>query len=388
MLHLPDVAVPADELSVSLRPATPESLADAWQALEARAEPSFFQSWGWIGCWLDCLPPDLSPEVAEVRWRGGIVGLGILVRRTLMRRGVVRSRTLLLHQTGDEALDDIYVEHNGLLCDRQFTAAAEQRLVDWLVERDHDWDELHLPGVPSRWAALAKARGLHVWVRTAHFCRQLDLRGIRARGGDLFVGLSRNSRYQLRRAERVAERSGPLRIVEAADPAEAQVFFDGLKTLHIASWRRRGRRHAFSHPFFEQFHRALIDSRFGAGEIQLLKATAGTAVVGYLYNFRYRGHVYAYQSGFADADEPHAKPGLVTHALAIRHNLDQGAHTYDFLAGDNRLKLSLADRVSELVWLTLQRERLPLVFERGLRSLKHRFLPRQRNQGVAGRNDE
>lgn len=383
MLHLPDVAVPADELSVDLRPADPATLAPEWLALEERAEPSFFQSWGWIGSWLDCLPPELWPEVVEVRWRGTVIGLGLLVRRLLVRRGVMRTRTLLLHQAGDVALDSIYIEHNGLLSDRQMTAAVEQRVVDWLVERDHDWDELQVSGVPARWAALATAGGLHVWVRAAQPCRQRDLRRVAAAGGDLAACLSRNTRYQLRRAQRLAERAGPLRLRQAATVGEAHAFFDVLKALHIASWQRRGRPHAFTHAFFEQFHRNLIDARFAAGEIQLLQIGAGGEALAYLYNFSHRGHVYAYQSGFAAAADRHAKPGLVAHALAIEHCLDQGAHTYDFLAGDNQLKLSLADQVSELVWLTLQRHRLPLRLERGLRDLKSRLgSRRQRNQGL------
>ncbi len=383
MLHLPDVAVPADELSVDLRPADPASLAPEWLALEWRAEPSFFQSWGWIGCWLDCLPPQLWPEVVEVRWRGAVIGLGLFVRRVLMRRGLVRTRTLLLHQAGDAALDSIYIEHNGLLTDRQVTAAAEQRVVDWLVERDHDWDELQVSGVPARWAALATAADLHVWVRAAQACHQLDLRRVAAAGGGLAACLSRNTRYQLRRALHVAERSGPPRLRQAVTVAEAHAFFDAMKALHIASWQRRGRAHAFTHAFFEQFHRTLIDARFATGEIQLLQIMAGEEALGYLYNFSHRGHVYAYQSGFAAAENRHAKPGLVAHALAIEHCLGQGAHTYDFLAGDNQLKLSLADQASELVWLTLQRQRLPLRLERRLRHLKNRIdRELQRKQGL------
>lgn len=371
MLHLPDVAVPMDELSVSLRPA--EGVGEAWTALERRAHGSFFQSWGWIGCWLDRLPGDIEPELIEVRWRGAVVALGILVRRTMARRGILRSRTLFLHATGDADLDSICVEHNGLLCDQQVLAAAEQRVVDWLVERDARWDELHLPGVPARWGALAAARGLPVWLRAVQPSYELDLKAVRAHPEGLPGRLSRNTRYQLRRAERRLGEAGPLCLDQARSAGEAHAFFDGLKALHVASWQRRGRPHAFSRPFFEGFHRALIDRRFDCGEIQLLRASAGGAPFGYLYNFRYGGRIYAYQSGFVQDDDPHAKPGLVTHALAAARAAAEGADVYDFLAGDNQLKRSLSDRTGEMLWLNLQRDRLPLRLERSLRDLKRRL---------------
>ena len=66
--------------------------------------------------------------------------------------------------------------------------------------------------------------------------------------------------------------------------------------------------------FFEPFHRLLIERSFSEGGIQLLRACAGEQVVGYLYNFRLGNRVYAYQSGFDDADR-RERPGIVTHAL-------------------------------------------------------------------------
>ena len=120
------------------------------------------------------------------------------------------------------------------------------------------------------------------------------------------------------------EAPGPLGLSEAATEAEAQRFFAAMKVLHCASWERRGKAHAFTHGFFEPFHRLLIERSFAAGAIQLLKARAGDRVIGYLYNFRLGNRVYAYQSGFADADR-RERPGIVTHALAIRHAFRSGA---------------------------------------------------------------
>jgi CelD/BcsL family acetyltransferase involved in cellulose biosynthesis len=146
--------------------------------------------------------------------------------------------------------------------------------------------------------------------------------------------------------------------------------------LHCASWERRSRAHAFTHTFFEPFHRLLIERSFPEDGVQLLKASAGDRVIGYLYNFRLGTRIYAYQSGFADADR-RERPGVVTHALAIRHAFRSGADVYDLMAGRNRLKESLATRCEPMWWQTFQQPRLAFRLEHLGRRLKHALDPQK-----------
>src|SRR5262249_41786063 len=194
--------------------------------------------------------------------------------------------------------------------------------------------------------------------------------------GELDSVLSANARQQLRRALRQFERAGPLRLKEATTTREALDFFAGLKILHCASWARRGRAHAFNHAFFEPFHRLLIERSFAAGGVQLLESSAGDRAIGYLYNFRLGTRVYAYQSGFADADR-RERPGIVTHALAIRHAFRSGAGIYDLMAGRNRLKESLATCCEPMWWQTFQQPRLAFRLEHVGRRLKRALDPQK-----------
>jgi CelD/BcsL family acetyltransferase involved in cellulose biosynthesis len=58
-----------------------------------------------------------------------------------------------------------------------------------------------------------------------------------------------------------------------------------------------------------------------------------------------------YQSGFAyDDRQAHAKPGLTCHARAIQGALNQAIASYDFLAGEDRYKRSLADSIHQQIW--------------------------------------
>ncbi|MFL5257239.1 MAG: GNAT family N-acetyltransferase [Rhodopila sp.] len=60
----------------------------------------------------------------------------------------------------------------------------------------------------------------------------------------------------------------------------------------------------------------------------------------------------AYQSGFVYRDDDNqAKPGLTCHLAAILDALNRGMDIYDFLAGDDRYKRSLADQSHPQFWV-------------------------------------
>jgi CelD/BcsL family acetyltransferase involved in cellulose biosynthesis len=170
--------------------------------------------------------------------------------------------------------------------------------------------------------------------------------------GGVEGALSRNSRQQLRRAMRAYGSDGSLTLEVASTPDQALRYFEALKALHIRSWTRRDKPHAFRHAFFETFHRALIVRGLADGSVRLIRVSAGGNPIGYLYNFRSGGTEYAYQSGFDDSD-PDLRPGYVCHALAIEAAAAAGTKTYDFLAGANRLKQSFANENYLMSWMTL-----------------------------------
>src|ERR1700752_1466009 len=89
-----------------------EAVEAAWRALEAEADPSFFQSWTWVGC------------LAEERFRCPVLLSATRDQRTVglallnCTPGSLGSERLWLNESGDPTLDAVYTEHNGLLLAR------------------------------------------------------------------------------------------------------------------------------------------------------------------------------------------------------------------------------------------------------------------------------
>jgi CelD/BcsL family acetyltransferase involved in cellulose biosynthesis len=366
----------ADGIRARLEPvADRERLGDLWRALEPKTDASFFQSWGWIGCWLHHVPPDRQPRVAIATRSGRIVGLGVFVPCRERARRIVAARALRLHESGDPELDGLCIEHNGVLADRAHVAAVWAAILAALV-RERGWDELVLGGLAGHTAAAcieaARSLDLGIVVRQQRSSARLDLEGLRRSGRAFAEVLSRNTRQQLARSRRLYEAIGPIRLRTAQSEEEALDMLDRLKVWHQRTWQRRGRPGCFASPAFEAFHRDLIRERFGHGEIRLLCASAGECPLGFLYNFAKGNRTYAYQSGFDYATDGRLKPGLVSHALAIEQALRDGFAVYDFMAGENRLKASFASDRDDMVWLALQRRSARTWLDRRVAALKAR----------------
>lgn len=338
-------------VEVTLSPVGDLSVVEAeWRELEARAEAPFFRSWTWVGCL--AAERFTDPFLARAVRRGRLVGLALF-----NRHGRRWHRRLALGESGDRRLDSPFVEHNGPLL-----AAGEGRATEAAMIRA----ALAVPGIgglrlsgvnPSLIAAAREAGAVlpGLQERRAPF---VGLDALRSGGVAYLDALSANTRQQLRRSNRRYAAEGPLAIERAGDVPEALGWLEGLIALHGAAWRARGQPGAFAEPFMTRFHQALIAHGVPRGEVDLLRATAGSHTIGFLYNFRFRGHVCAYQSGFDYAvPDPHAKPGLTSHHLAIERALAAGDHSYDFLGGDDRYKRSLATDTAALVWAEAARPR-------------------------------
>lgn len=317
------------------------ALAALWRELETRtAGPNFFRGWSWAGC-LAAERFDAPVLLHLSDESGSPQGLALFN---------LRQGQLVLGDSGDPARDTPFTEDSGpLLADAAPPDALKTLFAAaWRVP---GMRRLVLRGVAPEVIGAAGGIALRRQDRAAPY---IDLLALRGTGQGYLDSLSANTRQQIRRAMRAAAASGPLGCTPAETLAEAEAALEELITLHQADWQARGKPGAFAAPFMRRFHAALLREAFPRGEIELLRVSAGPRLLGCLYNFRHRGRVYAYQSGFDRAGAGrHEKPGLVCHALAIEAALARGDAAYDFLAGEGRYKSSLANATRTLVWAEL-----------------------------------
>jgi len=336
-------------------------LAAEWIELEQRADGNFFLSWRWIGSWLRAT--GARPLLVKAADNGTILALG-LITPCHRKRHFLSVNQLCLHETGVAEFDALTIEYNNFLIARAAPADTLIEILRALQSREPGWDEILLSGIELPVASMARAAGLHVETDRISPVFGVDLS---AQAGQ--DALSPNLRAQIRQSRAFAERSGPLSLEPARGSGQALEFFEKMAAFHTSYWQGRKKPGAFATDFSRSFHHELIASQSVLADVELLQLTAGSQVLGYLYNFLYAGRVYSYQSGFSYGDDNRHRPGLIAHVMAIERAKSSGLLVYDFLAGDAHYKARLGTRTGNMQWCRAQRDRPGLMAERTLRRL-------------------
>lgn len=326
--------------------------------LQEVSECSYFQSWGWIGTWLREVINDLEPELVRVWDRNELIALGVFVKSMVLRGGFLRSGKLFLNEA-PVSNRNMVIEYNGLLVKSGHEQGVYKAVIYHLRYAGEDWDELYLSLIRKTVTDtfmdqlddefyLSTDREVESW--------QFNSSGLQPGLDNLLSTLSKNRRYQVRKALRVYEVDDKVYVRESDSVDEALEYFQGLKRLHTARWTAKGKPGSFANTTWETFHRALIKDRFSLGEIQLLEIGTLKTVIGYIYSFVWRGRVYVLQTGFNMEIPKGGQPGYVSHIKAIIYNQKKGNQVYDLLSEDSGYKSILCNQSETLVSVSLKRK--------------------------------
>lgn len=335
-----------------------------WQDLQGRSGCRYFQSWGWISCWLQEI--GLEQQITLVRVHQGdlLVGLGLFVSAEFVRRKMIRCKVVFLNEY-PLAGNNMVMEYNGLLAQTGCEQAVYQHTLEHLSKQFPLIDEFHFGALSQKaYSSLVQCKvdGLRNRVEDKSPSWQVDLTKFET-GMDAYLAtLSKNTRAQIRYSRRQYEQQSPVLFHVAENIEQALVFFDALKLLHVTRWQKKGEKHAFKDKW-EKFHRGIIQQRFASGEIQMIRVANEHQDIAYLFNYVWKSRVYVLQMGFNYSDNKRIKPGYLAHAMAVVYNRDNAMELYDFMHGFSRYKNSLSDLTENLLWLIWQRPRLKFRIE-------------------------
>jgi hypothetical protein len=336
-----------------------------WTQLHERAsDASFFLTVDWVETWLEVFGPALRPQILVFSEGDAgepqVVGIALLSIRK-QKVGPISVRRAYLNATGEAEADEVCSEDNTLLC----LPGAEDAVAGALEAhlRTQDFDELVLNAwcpSPSLDALLRSPLARLSSARAEMPSPFVDLRALAPEPDGYLKSLSRNTREQLRRSRRSLEASGGIEVRQALTPARCKEAFAELARLHTASWNARGKPGAFDSAVFRDFHERLMRRLLASGRVSLLEISAGDLKLAVLYGFVYAGSLLFYQSGLRLEPDKRVKLGLVAHASAIEHCRAAGLARYDFLAGTDQYKKSMASDSRPQSWLVFRKRNAKL----------------------------
>jgi len=348
-------------------------LKEEWLDLEQRADCPFFLSWTWISSWLEVNAP--CCHILRVSFDGQLVGLGLITRSDLSAFNRFPSSRIHLHQMGNTTQDQVWTEYNGFLYDSEHRSQSIKAGLNFLQSSFPAWDELVIGAITKSEAGFIEMHsGLerHDLWQSATF--GVNLKQLAEKQTDYLSSLSRNTRYQIRRSIKRYEKQGGLTLSYASSCSQALEYLNEVAPFHLNRWGSSVEGSGFANSNFVQFHQTLIKNAWGENQIDFIKLTCKDRVVGYFYNFKYRGKVYFYLSGLVKENDPCLKPGLSGHALSIQRYIDDDYQYYDFMGGNERYKASLGDKHDDLFQVAYQKPRLKFKAEHLLRYIKKRII--------------
>lgn len=344
--HDPESHTSTVQPALSAWPAVRES----WARLHAEQRlPTIFLSEAWVDCWLSVYGPTLQPDLWALRRDNEVIGAALLVRRT-ERRGPVRLRCIHLNTAG-EGDDSVTTEHNTVLAKPDCQDVVWRELARIL--HTLEWDELRLEGGTEEAAERLKQL-FPQWRTQLHRLPSpyIPLAEVRQQTGGFLALVSANTRAQLRRAARAAERTAPLILDEARCHSSRSMVWAELAELHTRRWSAIDQPGVFSHDRWRAFHERLLAHIPQC--TRLFRLRVGNETVAAAYLLQHDSHVAFYQSGVQHgANHAHTKHGLLLHARIVERLASEDVGEYDYLASDEasvRYKRSLAIAERSMYW--------------------------------------
>jgi CelD/BcsL family acetyltransferase involved in cellulose biosynthesis len=310
------------------------TLGDEWDdLLEQSLAPTAFLTWAWVSSWRATVGKDLQLLVATARRPTDGLLLGIapmaIERRTDGR--MLRYRALQFiggHAAAADHLDLIVR-----------TGHEDVAAPLWAAITDaEDWDVYALDGlrpgsVVATLAGLSPGYGASRTDRTV--CPVLPLPNS---WEEYEAILGRKFRQNLRRFARNLERESAekvtLRTVDRIDDVERTI--QDLARFHQDAYQDRGSRSTFVREIVE-FHRRVAIRFLERGMLRLYRLDIGPQAAAVEYCFAFGGTVSDFQGGYDRRWSRHG-PGRLITSHAIRAAIEEGAHSFDFLRGNEAHK--------------------------------------------------
>jgi CelD/BcsL family acetyltransferase involved in cellulose biosynthesis len=259
------------------------------------------------------------------------------------------------------------MEFNDFICLEEYRVDAVNACLQALQMSDEECDEIVLSMVTSSRASDIQSviSEAEIQVTSASYAR--DLSSLRKHGSSYLASLTSNTRYQIRRSERLYNSlHGEVKFTLAEDVHQALEYFHEAGTFHILRWDDSG----FNNPQFVAFHEGLIRDTFEKRSVDLMKITAGDETIAILYFHIVDNDVYFYLQGVNYESNKKLKPGLLAHSIATQYYLDKGMRKYDYMGGYSQYKCQLSSPSEDMVTLCIQRPSIAFSLEKSGRIIK------------------
>lgn len=205
---------------------------------------------------------------------------------------------------------------------------------------------------PAAIRAAAGKHGLHVYMRPAYLCSQVDL-GTGEQRKQLKAALV--GKKKLRRYLRAMEREAPVTFVHLQSQVQIQAALPGFADAHVARFQATQRVSSLSTPerrsFLEELARRFSDAKI----VTLSMLMIGDQPVAWNYGFQYHGSWFWYQPTFDSRQEENSPGHCLLSRIVIEACDMDGMKVIDLGLGAEGYKERFGNSTRQTLYVTATR---------------------------------
>jgi len=323
-------------------------LRNEWNALlQSSASNCVFLTHEWLSTWWKHLSEGRHLSVVTLRDGAELIGILPLAERPAQ---LTRMMPRILEFLGSGVIGSDYLD---VIAARGRECEVIARFAEHLSDRGRMLQFSQLRAGQCIASPLAEMLHQTEWTgeeTKINVCPFIDLTG--HSWESYLATLGPNVRKNINRSLRNLPRAFRMRVDHVRETVDAASALSVLMELHRKRWEASGASEAFHSESVVAFHREFVEIAAERGWLRLITIHLSEVPAGALYGLLYGGVFYFYQSGF-DPSFSKYSVGVATMAMSVNLAIEEGAHEFDFLHGNEEYKFHWARQTRDLMRIEL-----------------------------------
>lgn len=362
-----------EKINVEIEPLhSIEQIKHKWNYIYSNSEENFFLSWPWINAWLESTLNEFDAFAVIAEIRDKPIGVAVFVEVKSHRYKILSTKQWWLHKTGNERHDQVWIEQNDFLLDKDHACLTRQAMWRQIVKQEPNMDEFII-GVSNNDTIKAHQKCLPDYLKWDF----IESKGWSAELENwpdfeaYWQSRSKSFRNQISKTDKILTAQK----IDISIRTDNLAFKQGLELAepwHKTQW---GKESGFVNDLFIKHFSLISNDKDDTIKSNLftLKIALDNTPIAVCLGFYTSTTLYFYLSAQEKIKDNKLKIGLYLHYQAIKWCFENNIQCYDFLAGDYRYKRSFANKSTHFYLTHFQRNAFKFKLENQLKKLKSKI---------------
>lgn len=344
---------------------THSSLKNIWFEVQQNAKTNFFLSWPWIDSWLTQIATTSNTYLVTAKSSDNqVVGIALFCEKQVTRHGFIQSKQWYLHRTGDDTLDQIWIEKNALLTTTKNAQQIALAMWHYLFENCPSVDEFIVD--VSLTESIPNLTNNQYKVITTNFDLGYKTKLNAVGQPALFPSeISKSTFKHVKRTIKLIESQGQVTFRFVTQPSEINDILDQYHQWHVDKWQTTETPSGFTNQRFVDFHRHLVATHEHSTRLFVVELNG--ELIGFHYYLYIDSKLYFYLASIQPSADNKVKLGLALHTKATEFAFEDALTEIDYLAGEANYKSKFATDQERYCKIVIQKKSLRFSIEHVLK---------------------